>query len=206
MNLDWYRANKISLDYSVGIDEVGRGPLAGPVVAAAVWISSKLAMQLEKDGKLIIRDSKKMTPLQRRKVVDWMRQQPRELLRYAIDQASVEEVDRLNILNAALLAMERAHDLLELREKYALVDGNRAPDLKNTEVRTVIKGDDKVLSVSLASIIAKEHRDALMRQLAAEYPHYGWETNVGYGSRQHLQAISMHGITPHHRKTFCRTR
>jgi ribonuclease HII len=130
--------------------------------------------------------------------------QPQELLRYAIDHATVEEVDRLNVLNATLLAMERAHNSLGIRKKYALIDGNKAPNLENTEIKTVIKGDDKVLSISLASIVAKEHRDAIMRQLAVEYPHYSWETNVGYGSQRHLQAILTNGITPHHRKTFCK--
>ncbi|MDR1375322.1 MAG: ribonuclease HII [Holosporaceae bacterium] len=204
MNLDWYYANKIQLDHSIGIDEVGRGPLAGPVVATAVWISSELALQLEKSNKLVVRDSKKMSHAQRMKVVEWLRLQPQELLRYAIGQATVEEIDQLNILNATMLSMERALNSLGIFKKYALVDGNRAPDLKNIQTRLVVKGDDKVLSISLASIIAKEHRDDSMRKLALEYPHYGWETNVGYGSQQHLRAISMYGITPHHRKTFNR--
>ncbi|MDR2067541.1 MAG: ribonuclease HII [Holosporaceae bacterium] len=204
MNLDWYQENKVSPDYSIGVDEVGRGPLAGPVVAAAVWISLELAIRLKDSDELIVRDSKKMTKLQREKVVNWMQQQHPELLRYSVGQATVEEIDRLNILNAALLAMERAYNFLGIHKKYVLVDGNRTPDLKNTETSAVVRGDDKVLSISLASIVAKEHRDAIMRKLAIEHPHYGWETNVGYGSQQHLQAILMHGITRHHRKTFCK--
>ncbi|MDR1561386.1 MAG: ribonuclease HII [Holosporaceae bacterium] len=202
MNFSWYLENNINIDDCVGIDEVGRGPLAGPVVAAAVWVNGEFVDELRKSA-IIVRDSKKMTPKQRAATINWLKKfQSPELIRYAIEGATVEEIDNLNILNAALLAMKRAFDSLGFHKKYSLVDGNRAPVLKNTEIRTIINGDEKVISISLASIIAKEYRDCLMRKLALEYPNYGWDTNVGYGSKAHIQAILKYGITPHHRKTF----
>ncbi|MDR2766489.1 MAG: ribonuclease HII [Holosporaceae bacterium] len=199
MSLGWYRENKIKIDDSVGLDEVGRGPLAGPVVAAAVWIDEESALRLEASN-LVVRDSKKMTAIQRKNVVDWVLEQPS--LHYSIGQASVQEIDALNILRAALLAMARAYAALGLTKEYALVDGNRAPDLPHALVKTVVKGDDKVLAISLASILAKAHRDAAMRLLAKEYPQYGWDTNVGYGTLAHVAAIRKYGVTPHHRRTF----
>jgi ribonuclease HII len=199
MNAAWYEENGVSVDDSVGIDEVGRGPLAGPVVVAAVWLSSQSAVELENSG-LIVRDSKKMTKNQRKKVVDWISSRPKDELRYSIASASVEEIDDSNILKATLLAMKKAYELLQISASVVLVDGNKAPDLQN--VRTVVKGDDKVLSISLASIIAKEYRDDLMRKLALEYPRYGWETNVGYGTARHVKAVREYGLTPYHRRTF----
>ncbi|MDR2157966.1 MAG: ribonuclease HII [Holosporaceae bacterium] len=201
MNLLWYDENGIDVEDSVGIDEAGRGPLAGPVVAASVWISSPLFATL-KNSDLIIRDSKKMTARQRKKVLDWIKLQSDETIRYSIASATVEEIDEINILQAALLAMKRSYYSLKFPVKRLLVDGNKAPRIKDVDVRTIVKGDDKVLSISLASIIAKEYRDNLMRKLALEYPHYGWETNVGYGSKKHMESILQQGITPHHRKTF----
>ena len=201
--MSWYSDNNILASESVGIDEVGRGPLAGPVVAAAVWICDDFATVAQKKfPQFTIRDSKKMTSRRRALVNEWVKQLPREILRYSIASATVEEIDRLNILNAALLAMKRAHESLDVPAKYAIVDGNRAPDLQNCAVKTVIGGDDKVLAISVASIIAKEHRDVLMRSLAQEFPHYGWDKNVGYGTRAHLEAIEKYGISPHHRRSF----
>ncbi|MDR1982314.1 MAG: ribonuclease HII [Holosporaceae bacterium] len=201
MNLSWYKENKISVDDSIGIDEVGRGPLAGPVVAASVWISQTSAIKLS-DSDLVVRDSKKMSPFQRKKIVDWMKSQSPKDIKYSIASATVEEIDNLNILNASLLAMERSHNSLDKSTKYILVDGNKAPHIKNADILTIIKGDTQVLSIALASIIAKEYRDNLMQQLSMEYPNYGWKTNVGYGSAKHIEAISKFGITQHHRKTF----
>ncbi|MDR1551108.1 MAG: ribonuclease HII [Holosporaceae bacterium] len=199
MASSWYKENGINLNDSVGIDEVGRGSLVGPVVAAVVWLKDTAASSIGKEA-LVVRDSKKMTQKQRKKVVAWMDEQPEYAVRYAHGTVQVEEIDQLNILRASLLAMERAYAMLNLTVPHVLVDGNKAPAIPG--VRTIIKGDSRVLTISLASIIAKEHRDAIMHLLAAEYPDYGWETNVGYGSKRHLEAIRTHGVTPHHRKSF----
>jgi ribonuclease HII len=201
MNLDWYEENNIPLEKSVGVDEVGRGSLAGPVMAASVWLNSELVSKLEESG-LEVRDSKKMTAPQRKKVVDWIKSQPKETIRFATASATAEEIDDLNILKATLLAMKRSYDRLGISVEYVLIDGNKAPAIPNTNVRAFVKGDDKVLSISLASIVIKEYRDNFMRKLALEYPDYRWETNVGYGSAQHMRAILEHGATSYHRKTF----
>lgn len=199
--MTWYEENNISIEESIGIDEVGRGPLAGPVVAAAVWISDMAVLKLERD-KLVVRDSKKMTANQRARVVEWIDNQHYDTIRYSIGHATVEEIDELNILNAALLAMKRAYDSLGVQKEYVLVDGNKAPNIEAQRVIPIVGGDNKVLSISLASIIAKEYRDELMKKLSLEYPYYGWATNVGYGSQKHIEAILQYGITPYHRKTF----
>ncbi|MCR5224507.1 MAG: ribonuclease HII [Alphaproteobacteria bacterium] len=199
--MTWYEENNISIENSIGIDEVGRGPLAGPVVAAAVWISDALAFELER-GKLVVRDSKKMTAKQRARVVEWADDQHYDFFRYSIGHATVEEIDELNILNAALLAMKRAYESLGIQKEYVIVDGNKTPKIDAKSVIPIVGGDNKVLSISLASIIAKEYRDSLMKKLALEYPYYGWSRNVGYGSKEHIEAILKFGITPYHRKTF----
>ena len=201
MNSLWYLENNVSPDDCIGIDEVGRGPLAGPVVTAAVWISEKGVALIEKD-EIVVRDSKKLSHNQRKKVLNWIEKQPKEILKYSIGMASVEEIDSLNILQATFLAMQRAYISLNLSKPLTLVDGNKAPELKNTQVRTIVKGDDTVMSIALASIIAKEHRDNIMKELDKKYPQYGWSTNVGYGSQRHICAIVQYGATPHHRKTF----
>lgn len=201
--MSWYKENKISAEKSVGIDEVGRGPLAGPVVAAAVWISEK-GLNTLNEGGIVVRDSKKMSRLQRVRALQWINTQPKSIIKYAIAEASVEEIDEVNILNAALLAMARAHESLisslEVKNCIALIDGNKSP--KNLNAITIIKGDDKVPAISIASIIAKEYRDNIMRQFAVQFPVYGWDTNVGYGTKQHIDAIKKFGITAHHRKSF----
>ncbi|MDR0555747.1 MAG: ribonuclease HII [Holosporaceae bacterium] len=199
MNTDWYEQNNISLEESVGIDEVGRGPLAGPVVAASMWVDSYAAQQLVCDG-IKVCDSKKMTAIQRRRVIEWIGYQSEETLHYAIGQATVEEIDRLNILQASMLAMERSYKALGIQVVHVLVDGNRAPNVSGAH--PIVGGDGKVLAIALASIVAKEYRDDYMRGLALEYPNYGWETNVGYGSEKHLKAIGEHGITVYHRRSF----
>lgn len=201
MNPLWYVENNISPEDSVGIDEVGRGPLAGPVVAAAVWISEEGIAKIEQAG-LEIKDSKKLSQKQRSKIVKWAEKQPENVLKYEIGHASVEEIDSMNILNATMLAMQRAYGNLKLKKSFALVDGNKAPELEGVQVKTIVKGDDTVLSIALASIIAKGYRDGVMKKLAEKYPQYGWDTNVGYGSQKHVYAIIQYGATPHHRKTF----
>ena len=173
-----------------GVDEAGRGPLAGPVVAAAVAFDKHCCP----DG---ITDSKLLTRAQRE-----------ELFRKIEDQASVgvgianvAEIDDINVLNATFMAMARAYDQLNPLPNVALVDGNRAPKL-NCTVQTVVGGDGLSLSIAAASIIAKVTRDNLMRNLAVSYPGYGWERNVGYATSEHLAALAVRGVTPHHRRTF----
>lgn len=204
---DWYVENGINIADSVGIDEVGRGPLAGPVVTAAVWID-EVGVNMLKDSGLTVRDSKKMTAVARQKIVDWVRMisekfsNSGEHVKVSIAEASVEEIDSLNILQAAMLAMQRAYEALEIPVKFVLIDGNRSPDISQGQVRTIVKGDDIVLGISLASIIAKQYRDNLMRRLAEKYPQYGWDANVGYGTKNHIHAIYEFGVTEHHRKSF----
>jgi len=176
-----------------GVDEAGRGPWAGPVVAAAVILPGHLPAGLARG----IDDSKRLTR-ERRQVLH------AALLAHAeigVGLAAVDEIDRLNILQATLLAMRRAVDRLRPAPALALVDGNRAPALA-CAVRTVVKGDRLSLSIAAASIVAKVTRDRLMAELAVRHPGFGWERNAGYGTAQHRAAIARLGITPHHRKSF----
>jgi ribonuclease HII len=177
-----------------GIDEAGRGPLAGPVVAAAVVLTSKAIPR----G---VDDSKKLSASRRAELA----QRLRECATVGIGLASVAEIDSLNILQATFLAMRRAVEELSLAlgrpPANALVDGNRAPALP-CPVRTIVDGDAKCLSIAAASIIAKVARDRLMADLAQAHPQYGWERNAGYGTTEHLAALERHGPTPHHRASF----
>jgi ribonuclease HII len=180
-----------------GVDEVGRGPLAGPVVASAVILPLVFPEIIRRE----IRDSKKMSATAREDIYEPLLQN----CAYAIDEASVEEIDRLNILWASMLAMQRAVGKLHALIDTALVDGNRAPKL-DCETVTIIAGDDKSLSIAAASIIAKVHRDRLMKKLSEEFPSYGWERNAGYGTRQHMAALQKFGVTVWHRTTFAPVR
>jgi ribonuclease HII len=173
-----------------GIDEAGRGPWAGPVVAAAAILNPK---QLP-DG---LDDSKKLTAAKRDKLYDFIINNAHT----AIGIASVEEIDSLNILAATMLAMQRALEALPLRADVALVDGNRAPKLACNTV-TIVGGDALSVSIAAASIVAKVTRDRMMCVLAREHPGYGWEKNAGYGTRAHQDGLARHGITPHHRQSF----
>jgi len=177
-----------------GIDEVGRGPLAGPVVASAVIINRAIAPQdiLEQ-----INDSKKLSAKRR----DYLSHKIYEFSEVAIAEASVEEIDTINILQASLTAMARAFAQLRSSPAMALIDGNKSPKI-SCPTKTIIKGDSISLSIAAASIIAKEYRDKLMREIANDYPEYAWDKNAGYGTKAHLEAIEKYGITPHHRKTF----
>ena len=185
----------------VGIDEAGRGPWAGPVVAAAVWLDPLLlpaALTASLD------DSKKLTRARREELFQAIAAAADEAparLRFAVATASVAEIDRLNILQASLLAMARAVAGLDFRPHGALIDGNRAPDLP-CPARTVIGGDGRSLSIAAASIAAKVTRDALMADLAAVHPGYGWERNAGYGTAEHRAALARLGVTSHHRRSF----
>jgi len=177
-----------------GIDEVGRGPLAGPVVAAAVILDrATMPRSLRKE----IDDSKKLTPEAREEYAVALR----SCATIAIGAAAVAEIDRFNILRASLLAMRRAVAALPVMPTAALVDGNQAPALP-CAVHMVVGGDGLSLSIAAASIIAKVARDRLMQRLALRYEGYGWATNVGYATAEHRAAIVRLGLTPHHRLSF----
>ncbi|WP_229600294.1 ribonuclease HII [Reyranella humidisoli] len=180
-----------------GIDEVGRGPLAGPVVAAAAVIDrTRAARKLLR----MIDDSKKLTLEQREEAYEAMIASG--VVQFAVAEASVEEIDRINILQATYLAMRRAVRALAEQPEVVLIDGNRAPPQLGCRAETIVGGDAHSYSIAAASIFAKVTRDRYMHALALTYPGYGWETNRGYGSQQHLEALSMLGPTPHHRRSF----
>lgn len=174
-----------------GVDEAGRGPLAGPVVAAAVILDD-----LQPIAGLA--DSKKLTARRRDSLYDEIRA---KALCCCIAEASVEEIDTLNILQATMLAMRRAVEGLRLKPAMVLVDGNRIPVL-NVPAQAIVKGDAKVQAISAASILAKVHRDRLCDQLHEAYPRYGFDVHKGYPTAAHLSALRAHGATPAHRQTF----
>ncbi|HAA92132.1 MAG TPA: ribonuclease HII [Rhodospirillaceae bacterium] len=177
-----------------GIDEVGRGPWAGPVVAAAVILDRS---RVQQELLLGLDDSKKLTAKKREALFVLLP----ECAEIGLGRAEVDEIDTLNILQASLLAMRRAYDALSTPPQSALVDGNRAPDLP-CFVETIVKGDGRSLSIAAASIVAKVSRDREMAELATSFPGYGWERNAGYGTKQHREALAELGVTPHHRKSF----
>jgi ribonuclease HII len=186
-----------------GVDEAGRGPLAGPVVAAAVVLDLRRFPKALRDG---LDDSKMLTIEQREICYRALRRcAVRGAARIGIGAASAREIDRINILRAALLAMARAVAVLEVDPDVALVDGNIAPPIA-CAVQTVIKGDSLSFSIAAASVVAKVTRDRIMRGLAPRYPGYGWETNVGYATEAHGRAIRRLGITRHHRLSFAPVR
>ena len=174
-----------------GVDEAGRGPLAGPVVAAAVILDDLNPIK----G---LADSKKLTALKREKLYDEIRA---KALCCSIAEASVEEIDALNILQATMLAMRRAVEGLRLKPNKVLVDGNRLPVL-DVLAEAIVKGDSKVQAISAASILAKVTRDRWCEQIDHDYPAYGFAKHKGYGTEAHMQALKMHGATPWHRKSF----
>jgi ribonuclease HII len=174
-----------------GVDEAGRGPLAGPVVAAAVILDDMRPIR----G---LADSKTLTAKQRERLND---QILAKALCCSVAQASVEEIDTHNILQATMLAMRRAVEGLRLKPMKVLVDGNRLPTL-DVLAEAVVGGDALVKSISAASILAKVHRDRLCEQLHAEYPHYGFAAHKGYSTPEHLEALRVHGACIHHRRTF----
>jgi ribonuclease HII len=174
-----------------GVDEAGRGPLAGPVVAAAVILDDLHPIH----G---LADSKKLSERRREKLFDEIRA---KALCFSIAQASVEEIDTLNILQATLLAMKRAVESLRLKPQMVLVDGNRLPKL-DILAQAIVQGDAKVKAISAASILAKVHRDRLCNSMHQEFPQYGFDQHKGYGTKQHLDALNTHGATPLHRRSF----
>ena len=190
------KARQASLDWDplglmAGVDEAGRGPLAGPVVAAAVILD---------DTKRIrgLADSKVLTPLQRERLFDQIRE---KALCCAVGEASVAEIDTLNILHATMLAMKRAVDGLRLKPVKVLVDGNRLPKI-DVLCEAIVGGDAKVKSISAASIVAKVTRDRMLEQLHEEFPQYGFAAHKGYGTPEHLEALRTHGPCVHHRRFF----
>ena len=177
-----------------GIDEAGRGPWAGPVVAAAVVLNqSKMPDEL----RFGIKDSKVISSAKRERLFSLLRLHTE----IGVGRAEVTEIDETNILSATFMAMKRALQALSISVDIALVDGNQAPNLP-CKVETLVKGDSLSLSIAAASIVAKVHRDREMAMLAKTFPGYGWEKNAGYGTKEHREALARIGVTPHHRKTF----
>lgn len=174
-----------------GVDEAGRGPLAGPVCAAAVILPD----HLELPG---LNDSKKLTDKRRRELFPIIKEQA---IAYGIGFATEQEIDEMNILQATFLAMQRAIDQLEGKAEFALIDGNREKDF-GLPVMTVVKGDSRSANIAAASILAKVTRDDLMLEIAEKYPEYGFEIHKGYGTKKHYAALTEHGMCPIHRKTF----
>jgi ribonuclease HII len=178
-----------------GVDEVGRGPLAGPVVAAAVILDERRTIRGLNDSKLLQPEERERLDVEIR----------RKAVCCSVAEASVEEIDRFNILRAALLAMRRAVEGLSAQPSIVLVDGNQRPELA-MPVRTVVGGDAKVRAISAASIIAKVHRDRLLMALHDEHPQYGFDGHKGYSTPEHLAALRQHGACPHHRRSFAPVR
>ena len=175
---------------TAGVDEVGRGCLAGPVVSAAVILKDTINLKL-------LKDSKKITFNKRIEIAKHIKLNST----YAVGVASVEEILNLNILQAALLSMKRAIDKLSIKPEIVLIDGNFAPKgLSN--FKTIINGDEKIKSISAASIIAKVFRDQLMIKLSEQFKNYAWDRNFGYGTKAHMNGLKKFGITSHHRKGF----
>ena len=175
-----------------GVDEAGRGPLAGPVCAAAVILPE----DIEIDG---LNDSKKLTEKKRETLFDVIKE---KALAYSIAYATVEEIEEFNILEATFMAMNRAIDSLKTKADFALIDGNREPKGINIPCQTIIKGDAKSQSIAAASVLAKVSRDRLLLEYDKEYPEYNFKKHKGYGTKEHTDLILKHGICPIHRKSF----
>jgi ribonuclease HII len=182
----------------VGFDEVGCGPWAGPVVVAAVVF---LNYDLPIDFLKLIDDSKQLTKLKRETAFQKLHEIKGTGCEFAIARAEVEEIDQHNIRQATMLAMQRAFEMLPVTPMAGLVDGLSTPKLP-IPMQAVKKGDSKCFSISAASILAKVTRDRVMEDLAQEFPQYGWERNAGYGTKEHQAALKIHGVTPHHRRSF----
>ena len=175
-----------------GCDEAGRGCLAGSVYAAAVILPSDYQNEL-------LNDSKKLTAKKRYALREEIE---RDAIAWAVGIVTPEDIDKINILNASFLAMHRALDQLQVRPEAVIVDGNRFKPYQDLPSTTIVEGDGKYLSIAAASILAKTYRDDYMLSLAEEYPQYDWQSNMGYPTKKHRQAIREHGITPYHRKSY----
>ena len=174
-----------------GVDEVGRGSLIGPVYAAAVILEKKV-------DKKLIKDSKKLNKKKREILEKYIKKNSI----WSVGSSSKKEIEKLNILEASMLAMERAIKKLRYKPDLVLIDGNKKPKIKNYVLKNIIKGDQKVPSISAASIIAKVARDKMIARIGKKFKGYNWHKNCGYGTKEHLKAIKSLGITTHHRKTF----
>ncbi len=174
-----------------GVDEVGRGSLVGPVYAAAVILRKSINQKLLKDSKTLSKNKREVLSKYIKKNSFW-----------AVGKASVKEIERINILHASLLAMRRAIKKLKKKPSVVLIDGNKVPKMKNYKLKSIIKGDKKIPSISAASIIAKVTRDKIIANLGKKFKGYDWDKNYGYGTKKHLQAIKILGITSQHRKGF----
>lgn len=193
MNWIEYEKNAELMGYKAicGVDEAGRGPLAGPVCAAAVILPSDTII----DG---VNDSKKLTEKKREALFDVIKE---TAVSYCISYASVEEIESINILNATMLAMKRAVEGLDVKADYAMIDGNKMPQL-DIDGETIVKGDAKSMSIACASILAKVSRDRLLYEYAKEYPQYQFDKHKGYGTAVHREAIIKYGPCPYHRMSF----
>ena len=193
--MDWLEFEKEALAKGYksvcGVDEAGRGPLAGPVCPAAVILPEGVII----DG---VNDSKKLSEKKRESLFDVIREQA---LSYSIAYATVDEIEEINILNATMLAMRRAIDGLDIKADYAMIDGNKIPPI-DIDAECIVKGDAKSMSIACASILAKVSRDRLLYKYAEEYPMYGFDKHKGYGTKVHREAILKYGPCPYHRKSF----
>ena len=193
--MDWLEFEKEALAKGYksvcGVDEAGRGPLAGPVCAAAVILPEGVII----DG---VNDSKKLSEKKRESLFDVIREQA---LSYSIAYATVDEIEEINILNATMLAMRRAINGLEIKADYAMIDGNKIPPI-DIDAECIVKGDAKSMSIACSSILAKVSRDRLLYKYAEEYPMYGFDKHKGYGTKVHREAILKYGPCPYHRKSF----
>lgn len=189
-----------------GCDEAGRGPLAGGVFAAAVVLDASLVEnESHREWLEMLNDSKQLTDKERNYLRPFIERYART---WAVVEVTAEEIDRINILNASIIGMQRALDKLDITPQHIIVDGNKwKPYIPEGQVmqvpaQTVVKGDGKYLSIAAASVLAKTHRDEYMLRLHEQYPQYHWDTNMGYPTKAHYEAIKQHGITPYHRKSF----
>ena len=174
-----------------GVDEVGRGSLIGPVFAAAVIFKTNIDKKKIKDSKKLSKEKRNILEKYIKKNSIW-----------SIGSASLREIEKLNILNASLLAMKRSIKKLKLKPSITLIDGNKLPELHGYKVKCVIKGDQKISEISAASIIAKVARDRFITKMSKEFTKYSWDKNFGYATKHHVNAIKKFGITKHHRRTF----
>jgi len=185
-------SNHSGLFPEAGTDEAGRGCLAGPVIAAAVILPPDFHHPLLNDSKQVYKKHREqLRPIIENTAISWQ-----------VAFCSPEEIDKINILNASILAMHRALEKLKETPRHILVDGNRFKTFKNIPHTTIVKGDSRFVSIAAASILAKTHRDELMERLHLKFPAYGWDKNVGYPTEKHREAIASLGTTPYHRKTF----
>ena len=175
-----------------GCDEAGRGPLAGPVFAAAVILPPDFRHPL-------LNDSKQMSARARNELREIVE---REAIAWAVEAVSAEEIDRINILNASITGMQRAVRRLSVRPDFLLIDGNKFKPFDGYSYQTVVHGDATYASIAAASVLAKTWRDEYMVRIAAEYPQYGWERNMGYPTPEHIEAVRKFGLTPYHRRSF----